>query len=608
MDGSIVPQPGLLAFGNGQGGFQVATASQFPWQALQTVHPREVLFADWNGDGLLDVYVASHGWDASPWPGEQNMLFLSNGDGSWRNATSTLPQVADFSHSAATGDVNGDGKLDIVVGNQLGQLLSPPYVLLNDGAGHFQKVDNLLPTSPGQALAHDYQSVTTMALVDLDADGHDDLVLGPAFSTEAKSRPAQILWGKGQGFASAVTTQLPQPSFFGKTYLTYDIQAIDVNFDGLQDLILAYQRDVLLGGWELQVLVNQGNRAWSDQTTTYLPNVSDRTAGMPSSTNALSQYWVQFLWPKDVNHDGRMDFFMDARGITSAPSTLPLLYVHQPDGTFETMTVKEIAPDKPWLFDYATQYARWDGNGGVVNFSAYDGKAVIRSLALDIAPVEPAFQDFTQPVQLVGGSGVDQLFGGRGNDVLHGLGGNDFLHGGEGTDQATFTGQWAAYTVSNVAGGLTVSGSDGTDRLTSVERLRFDDVAVAMDLDGHAGQVARTLGAVFGAGAVSNQQYVGIGLSLLDGGMGYEALMQLALQVKLGAAPSHADVVDLLYTNVVGVAPTPAVRDFYVNLLDSQTHSAASLGILAAETSLNADNIDLVGLNQTGLAYLSGVL
>ena len=61
-------------------------------------------------------------------------------------------------------------------------------------------------------------------------------------------------------------------------------------------------------------------------------------------------------------------------------------------------------------------------------------------------------------------------------------------------------------------------GIGGFDSLAGVERLQFADQQLALDLDGAAGQAARLLGAVFGPASVPNPGYVGIALSLLDGG------------------------------------------------------------------------------------------
>ena len=201
--------------------------------------------------------------------------------------------------------------------------------------------------------------------------------------------------------------------------------------------------------------------------------------------------------------------------------------------------------------------------------------------------------------------------GGAGRDVLTGFGGNDTLIGKENIDTAVFSGHSAEYAIhSHPDGTWTVAhknnGPDGTDTLISIERIRFSDISIALDLDGYASIIAKTLGAVFGQEAVSsNKTYAGIGLNLLDDGMPYEALMQLAIDTALGAeATDHTAVVDLLYGNVVGTAPSAADQAYYVGLLDSGEHTVASIGVMAANTALNEANIDLVGLSQTGLEYL----
>jgi hypothetical protein len=60
----------------------------------------------------------------------------------------------------------------------------------------------------------------------------------------------------------------------------------------------------------------------------------------------------------------------------------------------------------------------------------------------------------------------------------------------------------------------------------------------------------------------------------------------------------------LLYTNVIGQAPDTATRKVYTDLLDNQTYTVASLAVLAADTEYNKANVNLIGLAQTGLAYL----
>jgi len=199
----------------------------------------------------------------------------------------------------------------------------------------------------------------------------------------------------------------------------------------------------------------------------------------------------------------------------------------------------------------------------------------------------------------------NELAGNAGNNVLRGGAGNDAVNGGNGIDVAAFSTQRAESTVSVGASTVQVTaGQDGSDTLEQVERLEFSDINVALDISGNAGRVAKILGAVFGRSTISNEVYVGIGLDYADGGMTYEALVQLALNARLGSGASHAAVVDLLYTNVAGAPPDAGIAAYYTGLLDNGTFTVASLAIMAADTSYNASNINLAGLAQTGLEFL----
>ena len=207
--------------------------------------------------------------------------------------------------------------------------------------------------------------------------------------------------------------------------------------------------------------------------------------------------------------------------------------------------------------------------------------------------------------KLDGSGGNDRLNGRAGNDSLIGGLGNDSLDGGTGIDTAVFAGNRAGYSVARAGTDFNVqAGATDSDVLTNVERLQFTNASVAIDLGGNAGVVAKTLGAVFGPASVANGTYFGIGLFFSDGGMGYGALMQLALDARLGAGASHSAVVTLLYTNVVGVAPGAADLAYFVGLLDSRSLTPATLGILAADHPLNTDHINLVGLADTGVEFI----
>lgn len=232
-----------------------------------------------------------------------------------------------------------------------------------------------------------------------------------------------------------------------------------------------------------------------------------------------------------------------------------------------------------------------------------------------VASITYTLGSFVENLTLATGAGdlagtgnalANDLEGNDGDNVLAGAAGDDTLAGGDGIDIASYAGPRADYLVSvEETGGFRVQGAeaDGTD-IVDVERLQFADMSVALDLGGNAGTVAKILGAVFGAGAVANAEYAGIGLDLADGGWTDEALVQLALDASLGAGASNSAVVTLLYTNVVGAAPDDAALALYTGLLSDGSYTQAGLGVMAADTSFNQDNIDLAGLAEAGLEYL----
>ncbi len=80
---------------------------------------------------------------------------------------------------------------------------------------------------------------------------------------------------------------------------------------------------------------------------------------------------------------------------------------------------------------------------------------------------------------VIGGSGNDAITGNAVSNTIAGGFGNDTVNGGLGTDTAIFSGLRSAYTLTAISGGgVRVAGPDGTDTLTSVERLVFSNQTV----------------------------------------------------------------------------------------------------------------------------------
>lgn len=204
----------------------------------------------------------------------------------------------------------------------------------------------------------------------------------------------------------------------------------------------------------------------------------------------------------------------------------------------------------------------------------------------------------------IGGSGSDSIRGNSAHNVLRGNAGNDSLDGGAGVDVAYLRGPASNYRWGLVSDQWRVSdatGADGTDTLLNIERLHFGDKKLALDLAGHAGVTAKVIGAVLGAAAVGNPNFVGIGLSYTDQGMSYADLGSLALNA-VGATTPDA-IVSVLWANVVGSVASEADKAPFIALL-ADGMKPGDLVVLAGNTALNTANINLVGLSQTGIEYL----
>ncbi|OGA14445.1 MAG: hypothetical protein A3H32_17830 [Betaproteobacteria bacterium RIFCSPLOWO2_02_FULL_63_19] len=219
-----------------------------------------------------------------------------------------------------------------------------------------------------------------------------------------------------------------------------------------------------------------------------------------------------------------------------------------------------------------------------------------------------AFGDIIE--NAIGSALGDTITGNSSANSITGGAGNDTLDGGDGIDSAVFQGTKSAYTISPQGAGWTIadgtSGRDGTDALAKIERLKFSDFSVALDVGAtsNAGIAAKILGAVFGKSEVANKQYAGIGLKYLDSGTSYADLMKLALDVKLGSGFKTSDEVTLLYNNLVGMTPSAADIAYWEGTVASNQFTQTTLAMMAADHALNTDNIQLAGLAATGLEYI----
>ena len=300
--------------GDGRGGFKDGS-SLFAGAIPRTQHGRQVVIADLNGDRRNDIFVADHGYDAEPFPGQPNTLVLSTPDGKLMDASANMPPESGFSHSAAAADVDRDGDIDLYVGNLGAGDHTPPEILLNNGAGTFTRGVGLLPPAQEDTSQNIY---TRSLFVDANGDGTADLVLGADNHTTSSA----LLLNDGTGHFRNVPNALP-PKAFGPRAITISLAALDANRDGKADLIAGFQREDFTGRL-LQVLIGDGEGKFRDETATRLPAQSEGFA------------WPYAIRVADVNGDGRSDFGVS---LSLGGNEKPPLYLDDGTGVYRMSTL-----------------------------------------------------------------------------------------------------------------------------------------------------------------------------------------------------------------------------------------------------------------------------
>jgi hypothetical protein len=262
--GGIGPVSVLL--GNGNGTFQSAIN-----YSAGEVAPVSVAIADVNLDGHPDLVVSgpcNNGCNGSP---AGVSVLLGNGNGTFQSPVTY--GLANGAGSVVVGDVNGDGRPDLVVATGCGNC-GPGQVsiLLGNGNGTFQA-----PVSYSTG-----NNFGPVAIGDLNRDGHLDVVaVGP--------QTVSVMLGKGDGTFGA-------PVMYGTGGSQATSVAIaDINRDGHLDLVVANvcQSGSMCQSGSAGVLLGKGDG-------TFHTAVSYLSGGGEALSIAIA----------DVNGDGKADLVL----------------------------------------------------------------------------------------------------------------------------------------------------------------------------------------------------------------------------------------------------------------------------------------------------------
>ena len=307
----------VILLNDGSGNLVVGTSNVFSETIPSVIGPRELVLADFNGDNRPDIFVADEGMDAAPMPGAQNTLVLSTTGGKIVDASENLTQAKDITHSAAVGDIDGDGDVDLYIGNMWGQVNIQPAIYLNtDGTGLFAKASGRLPY-PLEDL--DFGAFTTSEFIDVNNDTFPDLVLGDAGDDLEGGHDSYVLLNNGVGYFNYLVSAIP-PKPWSDTNTALDIDAADINADGYQDLFIMFSKWEYRGRY-IQILINNQDGTFRDETATR----------MPQSEN--NDPWISFLHLIDLNKDEHLDIVT----VPSIGAGEPLFFLNNGDGFFQSL-------------------------------------------------------------------------------------------------------------------------------------------------------------------------------------------------------------------------------------------------------------------------------
>jgi hypothetical protein len=226
--------------GNGDGTFRAAV--NYP----AGTYPRELAVADVNGDGILDLIVGNEGDPFNSGQDSGVAILLGNGDGTFQAARQYA--LGFYVLSVAVGDFNGDGIQDLVA-TTTGDLATGQggsvSVLLGNGDGTFQEAVNY---AAGKA-------PFSVAVGDFNRDGVLDLAVA-----NYGSKNVSVLMGKGDGtFQAAVNYPAgSNPGF---------VAVRDFNGDAIPDI-------VVLGADGVRVLFGNGDSTFQANAISYVAGAS----------------------------------------------------------------------------------------------------------------------------------------------------------------------------------------------------------------------------------------------------------------------------------------------------------------------------------------------
>ena len=258
---------------------------------------------DVNGDGKADIVATVYNSSNSGCPNNQVAVLTGKRNGKFNNPVYYSTGSTAQSYDVFLQDVNGDGKPDIVISNSDGTI----SVLLNKGNGKFGKA--IVTTSITQYSPY----LNSLAFGDFNGDGKPDIAVATYWNTS----DVYVLLGNGNGtFQAPIIVTAPA--------YTYALASGDFNNDGKLDLLVTLEGDAGCSGpWP-------GSAAYA-----FFQGNGDGTF-TPGSINCTGSDYPLYPVVADFNSDGTLDAFipMLSEDGKDPYSFGPALLEGNGDGTF----------------------------------------------------------------------------------------------------------------------------------------------------------------------------------------------------------------------------------------------------------------------------------
>ena len=305
-------------------------------------------------------------------------------------------------------------------------------------------------------------------------------------------------------------------------------------------------------------------------------------AGKISADSVFVKIQDSFLYPDDRAYVASKLFLLDTSTV-SFPDRVLLIV----GNSNQTVIWQFLSDNKPTMRSDELYYLGTLSSLPIQNFT----NGVITYLS--------EYQEPTVAPVSTGATGT------AGNDLFTSSFGNDLFDGSSGTDTVVFSGTRSNYTLSKTSTGWKVSStSQGVDSLSNIERLKFPDKTVALDIDGNAGEVYRLYQAAFNRtpdkGGLGDWIYgMDTGMSLLDVSAGF--INSNEFKSVYGANPTNSEVVTRFYQNVLHRAPEQAGYDYWMNQLNSGAQTRTQ--VLTGFSESNENQVQVIGVIQNGIEY-----